>query len=72
MVLTVKLFEGFRRGRFAVAQIERPPGATLGSILDDLRIPRSEVGVLRVGGSEADLAYRPSAGETISIFPLTH
>jgi hypothetical protein len=30
------------------------------------------VGVLRVGGSDADLAYRPSAGETISIFPLTH
>jgi molybdopterin synthase sulfur carrier subunit len=70
MVLTVKLFAGFRSGRFAVAQIDRPSGATVGSIIDDLRIPRGQVGTLVVSGRQADLQYRPGPGETISIFPL--
>jgi sulfur-carrier protein len=70
MVLTVKLFAALRRGRFTVAQIDRPNGSTLGNIIDDLRIPRGAIGALVVSGREADLQYRPSAGETISIFPL--
>jgi hypothetical protein len=69
MVLTVKLFASLRRGRFAVAQIERPAGATVASIVDDLRIPRADVGTLRVSGREAELEYRPAEGETIFIYP---
>jgi sulfur-carrier protein len=71
MVLTVKLFAGFRNGRFSVAQIDRPSGSTLGSIIDDLGIPRGRIGTLVVSGRDADLQYRPSPGETISIFPLS-
>jgi hypothetical protein len=71
MVLTVKLYASLRAGRFAVAQIERPVGATVASIVDDLRIPRALVGALRVSGREAELEYRPAEGETISIYPRT-
>lgn len=69
MVLTVKLFASFCHGRFAVAQIDRPPGATVGSIVDALGLPRREIGTLMVSGRHADLEYRPLEGETISIYP---
>jgi molybdopterin synthase sulfur carrier subunit len=70
MVLTVKLFATFREGRFDVAQLDRPEGATLGEVVDGLGIPRDEVGILMVRGRHAQLADRLSPGDTVSIFPL--
>jgi molybdopterin synthase sulfur carrier subunit len=70
MLLTVKLFATFRSGRFDVAQLEEPAGVTVGMIVDELRIPRQEIGILLVSGRHADLDHRATAGETISIFPL--
>jgi molybdopterin synthase sulfur carrier subunit len=70
MQLTVKLFATFRAGRFEVAQMEFPAGATVGSVVDELRIPREEIGILLVGGRHADLEHQPAPGATLSIFPL--
>ncbi|HEY6001859.1 MAG TPA: MoaD/ThiS family protein [Anaeromyxobacter sp.] len=70
MVLTVKLFATFRKGRFDVAQLDPPEGATIGDVVDGLGIPRGEVGILMVSGRHAQLADRLSAGDTVSIFPL--
>jgi sulfur-carrier protein len=70
MLLTVKLFATFRKGRFDVAQLDRPEGATIGDVVDGLGIPRDEVGILMVSGRHAQLADRLSAGDTLSIFPL--
>jgi sulfur-carrier protein len=70
MLLTVKLFATFRSGRFDVAQLEEPAGVTVGMIVDELRIPRQEIGILLVSGRHADLDHRPAADETVSIFPL--
>ena len=70
MNLTVKLFATFRKDRFEVAQLEFPPDATLGNVVDALRIGREEVGILLVGGRHAELEHRPGPGDTVSIFPL--
>jgi molybdopterin converting factor small subunit len=70
MTLKVKLFATFREGRFDVADLDVPPGATLGDLIDGLGIGREQVGILLVGGRHAELAHVPVAGETVSIFPL--
>jgi molybdopterin converting factor small subunit len=69
MQLTVKLFATFREGRFEVAQLERPDGSTVASLLDDLAIPRAELGFVLVQGRHAELDHQPKAGATVSIFP---
>jgi sulfur-carrier protein len=70
MLVTVKLFATFRAGRFDVAQVEHPAGATLGSIVDALELPREEIGILLLGGRHASLDQQPAPGDTVSIFPL--
>jgi molybdopterin synthase sulfur carrier subunit len=70
VVVTVKLFATFQQGRFEVAERELAPGTTVGALLDQLGIPRAELGVLLVSGRHAELDRVPSPGETISIFPL--
>ncbi len=70
MVVTVKLFATFRAGRFDVARLEQPDRATIADVVDGLRIPRHEIGVVLVGGRHADLSQGLSGGETVSIFPL--
>jgi molybdopterin converting factor small subunit len=69
MLLTVKLFATFRQGRFEVSQLERPDGSTVGSLLDDLAIPRAELGFVLVQGRHAELDHHLAAGATVSIFP---
>jgi len=69
MRLTVKLFATFRQGRFEVAELERPDQSTVASLLDDLAIPRAELGFVLVQGRHAELDHRPPAGATVSIFP---
>ena len=70
MELTVKLFATFRRGRFDVARVEKPDGATIGEVVDGLGIARDEVGILMVSGRHAQLGDRLKPGDTVSIFPL--
>jgi molybdopterin synthase sulfur carrier subunit len=70
MMLTVKLFATFRNRRFDVAQMEFPPGATLAQVVDELRIPREDIGILLVSGRHAELEHQPAPGDTVSIFPL--
>jgi molybdopterin synthase sulfur carrier subunit len=69
MHLTVKLFATFRNGRFEIAEMDRPDGSTLGSLLDDLTIPRPELGFVLVAGRHAELDQVPPGGATVSIFP---
>jgi sulfur-carrier protein len=70
MELTVKLFATFRQGRFDVARVEKPDGATIGEVVDGLGIARDEVGILMVSGRHAQLSDRLEPGATLSIFPL--
>ena len=70
MQVTVKLFATFRTGRFDVAQMEHPPGTTVGGIVDALGIAREEIGILMVSGRHAEVDDRPAPGDTVAIFPL--
>ena len=70
MTLTVKLFATFRAGRFEVEQRNYPAGTTVANIVDELSIPKSEIGVLMVGGRHAELDHRPAPNDTVAIFPL--
>lgn len=69
MHLTVKLFATFRQGRFEIADMERPDGSTVENLLDDLAIPRAELGFVLVQCRHAELDCRPAPGDTVSIFP---
>jgi molybdopterin converting factor small subunit len=69
MKLTVKLFATFRQGRFAQEQREYPPGTCIEDIVDDLAIPKDEIGVLMVSGRQAELSDKPSEGDAVAIFP---
>lgn len=70
MSVTVKLFATFQKGRFQVAPRACPPGTTLATLVDELAIPREEIGVLLVGGRHAELEHAPAPGDVVSIFPL--
>jgi molybdopterin converting factor small subunit len=69
MRLNVKLFATFREGRFEIAELERPDGSTLGRLIDDLAIPRDEIGFVLVQCRHAELDHQPASGDTVSIFP---
>ena len=60
--LTVKLFASFQRGRFAIEQRAYPEPPTVGEVVDELAIPRSEVGVMMVNGRNVEFDDRPAEG----------
>ena len=70
MVLTIKLFATFRKGRFDVAEEEVPEGTTVAELVARHRLPVGEIGVVLVNGRHVELSARPPAGATVAIFPL--
>lgn len=69
MLLTVKLFATYRKGRFEVAALERPDGETVGQLLAALEIPLPELGFVLVRGRHAEVGDALQAGDTVAIFP---
>jgi molybdopterin converting factor small subunit len=69
MVLTVKLFATFQDGRFEIAQVEKLEGAKVVNVVDDLRIPQGEVGILMVHGRHVEFDTPLHAGDVLAIFP---
>ena len=69
MRLTVKLFATYREGRFEIAELERPDGSTVANLLDDLAIPRAELGFVLVQGRHVELDSQLIPNTTVSIFP---
>jgi len=69
MRIMVKLFATFRKGRFDAEIREVPPGTTVSTVIDELRLPGS-VGIIFVNSQHADPTRQLSDGDTLSIFPL--
>ena len=70
MRVTVKLFANFRNGRFDIEEKEYPGESSVLSIVHALQIPPEEIGIILLNGRHAELKEAPSAGDTLSIFPL--
>lgn len=70
MLVEVKLFATFRKGRFKVSQLELPEESLLRDLLVHLEIPEKDAKVLIVNGSAATVEHKLSDGDVVAIFPL--
>ena len=68
--MKIKLFASFQKGRFAVETRDYPAQTTVEDIVDDLRIPKAEIGVLMVNGRHVELDYCPDGADVLAIFPV--
>jgi uncharacterized protein with PIN domain len=57
------------RGRRTPLAIDAPAGATVGAIVEDLGIPHTEIGGLRLNGRPCALARRPADGDELAVHP---
>lgn len=67
--MTIKLFAGFRRGRFVVKDYEYIGRVSISQVVQALAIPFTEVGVLLCNGRHADFDCELVDGDICSIFP---
>ena len=69
MRLTIKLFAGFRRGRFVVKECEYCEKISILQVMQALAIPFEEVGVLLCNGRHVGFDRELVEGDICSIFP---
>ena len=67
--MTVKLFAGFRQGRFVVKECEYAEKSSILQVMQDLAIPLVEVGVLLCNGRHVDFDTELVERDVCSIFP---
>jgi len=70
MNITVKLFATFRIDRFDLETRDYPQGTTVGQVVEELKLPREQLGILMVNHRHVDLDRVLAEGETLAIFPL--
>jgi molybdopterin converting factor small subunit len=70
MQVTVKLFANFRQGRFNIEVRQYPPGTTVGQIVEEIGIPKNELGILLVNSRHVALDRELQDGDTLALFPL--
>ncbi len=69
MNVEVKLFATFRQDRFKKDTMTVPDGVAIEAIIDELSIPKDELGILLVNGHYATIDKTLTADEVVSIFP---
>ena len=67
--MTIKLFAGFRQGRFVVKECEYSEKIPILQVVQELAIPFVEIGVLLCNGRHVDFDTELSEGDICSIFP---
>jgi molybdopterin synthase sulfur carrier subunit len=70
MKVKVKLFANFRKDRFKEKDMELSDDCTIGWVVDHLKIPRKELGVIFLNGLSAETDKVLKDGDTLSIFPM--
>jgi sulfur carrier protein len=70
MVVEVRLFVTFRKGRFQKKQMQPPEGTSLKNLFKQLKIPAEQVGILLVNGLGAVHKQKLRPHDIVSIFPL--
>ena len=69
MKVEVRLFAGFRRGRFARQTMDLPDGASLRDLVRQLGISEEEVSLPLINGRYGGLDRLLSDGDVASLFP---
>ena len=70
MVVTVKLFAGFREGRFIKEDQSLAAATKVVDIVDNLGIDREEIGVLMCNSRQIPLDRILEDGDVPAIFPV--
>jgi molybdopterin converting factor small subunit len=70
MRVTIKLFAGFQKDRFAREEREVAEGTRIRAVVEGLGIEVGEVGVLMVNGRHADVDAALKDGDVLAIFPV--
>jgi len=70
MVVEVRLFATFTKGRFQKEQMELPERTSLKDLFKQLKIPAEQVGILLVNGLRAVHEQKLRPHDIVSIFPL--
>lgn len=69
MHITVKLFAGFRKGRFVTQEKIYEEGHIVISTIKELNIPIDEIGVVIINGRHGTFETVLKEGDQLSIFP---
>lgn len=70
MRVKVKLFATFRKGRFKEEVFDYPEGIKVQDVIEELRIPLKELGIVFINGKDAAMDAELKDGDVLSIFPL--
>lgn len=70
MLVKIKLFATFRKGRFRENEMELAEGCKVGWVIDHLAIPRKELGIVFLNGLATTPETVLQEGDTLSIFPM--
>lgn len=70
MVVEVRLFATFRKGRFKKSEVEVAEGGSVRDLLKHLKIGEKEVGILLVNGGSGSIESKLAANDVVSILPL--
>ena len=70
MVIKVRLFAMFRKGRFDETELELPQGSSLADLMEYLKIPEKDSKVLLVNGLSASVKDKLSDDDVVAIFPM--
>jgi molybdopterin converting factor small subunit len=69
MRVWVSLFSSLRIDRFAEAEVELPEGAAVTDLLDKLRIPLQDVGIVMVNARSGTFQQKLQADDRIALIP---
>jgi len=69
VLLKIKLFATFRKGRFKEKQLDFPDESSVDDLLEHLKIPSEKLGILLVNGRNTSLKQTLTAHDVVSIFP---
>ena len=69
MKVEVRLFAGFRTGRFGKRTMELPEGTSLRDLVRQLEIPEEEVALPLINGRYGDLDRRLADSDVAALFP---
>lgn len=68
-MIQVRLFATFRENRFKDKEMDFPESTPVADLLEQLKIPAEQVGILLVNGQSATPQTKLKSSDVVSIFP---